>query len=184
MNFRFDTKRATQASAYLIKKYRNTLDYMKLIKLLYLANREALQRFRQVIVPDTFVSMKYGPVLSITLNEITQPSNKKDYWSQHISAPSQYKISLLADPGVGELSRRFLEVLDEVDERWHKVSKWAMVDWMHKNLGEWKDPGDGMIPISVRSLMREIGVPKEEQDQLIEDELLFSEERDVLVGLS
>ncbi len=47
------------------------MSYMKLIKLLYLADREALARWGRPITTDTYVAMKHGPVLSYILNLIT-----------------------------------------------------------------------------------------------------------------
>ncbi len=45
MGFRyiFDEKKATQAAGILISKSGGTINYMKLIKLIYLANRESFR---------------------------------------------------------------------------------------------------------------------------------------------
>ena len=46
------------------------MSYMKLIKLLYLADREALLRWGRPITFDAYVSMDRGPVLSSVLDLI------------------------------------------------------------------------------------------------------------------
>jgi uncharacterized phage-associated protein len=48
------------------------MSYMKLIKLLYLAGREALARWGRPIPTDTYVATKHGPVLSQVLDLITE----------------------------------------------------------------------------------------------------------------
>lgn len=42
MNFNFNERSSTQAAAFLIRRNGDKLNYMKLIKLLYLADRAAL----------------------------------------------------------------------------------------------------------------------------------------------
>ncbi len=54
---RFNERKATQAAAYLLQMRGGTMSYMKLIKLLYLADRAALVRFGRPITTDRYVSM-------------------------------------------------------------------------------------------------------------------------------
>jgi uncharacterized phage-associated protein len=61
---RFNERKATQAAAYLLKRRGGKMSYMKLIKLLYFADRVALSRFGRPITTDRYVSMDRGPVLS------------------------------------------------------------------------------------------------------------------------
>jgi len=46
------------------------MNYLKLMKLLYLADRESMRRNGRPISGDRYVSMDHGPVLSQTLNLI------------------------------------------------------------------------------------------------------------------
>ncbi len=66
------------------------MSYMKLIKLLYLADREALARWGRPITTDSYVSMKHGPVLSEVLNLITDPLSDQTFWARHISEPEHF----------------------------------------------------------------------------------------------
>jgi hypothetical protein len=46
------------------KKYEHRLNYIKLIKLLYLADKESLKNSTHAITGDTYISMKNRHVLS------------------------------------------------------------------------------------------------------------------------
>ena len=109
---RFNEAKATQAAARLLRNRGGRMSYMKLIKLLYLADREALARWGRPITTDSYVSMKHGPVLEWeSLNLITDPddpSQVQTAWSKHISAPENYDVVLKEDSS-GDL-------LSEVEE--------------------------------------------------------------------
>ena len=60
----FNLEKLIQACNYLLKKNNYSLNYTKLIKLLYLADKESLKGAIQTISGDTYVSMDNGPVLS------------------------------------------------------------------------------------------------------------------------
>ena len=62
--FVFDEKKATDAAAYLLSLNNNRLPYMKLMKLLYIADRVSLSEYHYSITTDSYYSMKFGPVVS------------------------------------------------------------------------------------------------------------------------
>src|SRR5574337_216748 len=92
------------------------MNYMKLIKLLYLADRGAFLRWGRPVSGDKYFSMRLGPVLSKVHDLITEmPCPSEDTtWSQHISPPSNYEVELMADPGSDELSRAEEKLIDEL----------------------------------------------------------------------
>lgn len=51
---------------YIISKFKKEIDYIKLFKLLYLAQKEHLKKYGRPIVNDDFYAMKAGPVPTIT----------------------------------------------------------------------------------------------------------------------
>ena len=65
------------------------MSYMKLIKLLYFADRKYIKQTGSSITKDTYYSMKNGPVLSNVLNLInTEPEpDRFSYWSSIIAEP-------------------------------------------------------------------------------------------------
>jgi uncharacterized phage-associated protein len=154
MRLRFNEAKATQAAAQMLKLANGSMNYMKLIKLLYLADREALARWGRSISTDRHVSMDKGPVLSRVLNLINEGS--EDAWGKHISEPCAYEVKLVSDPGVEELSRAEEALLAEVFEAHGHKNQWRLVKELH-DLPEWQDPEGSMIPITVRDILQALG---------------------------
>lgn len=180
MTYRYDEDKATQAAVYLIKKYGGELKYMKLIKLLYLANRKSIEACGMPIVPDSFVSMPHGPVLSNVLDEIN--SDTDGTWHQSIVNTGDHCVSVKSDPGVGDLSRRSLQILDQVDEEWHNVEQYAIVKWMHANLPEWQDPRGSSIPITPKRIMQVLGMEDHTIRWLVDEEKQYQKEEDIFAS--
>ena len=94
IKMRFNEVKATQAAARILRNRGGRMSYMKLIKLLYLADREALARWGRNITTDNYVSMPHGPVLSHVLDLITDQPNPflaETFWARHISEPERYE---------------------------------------------------------------------------------------------
>lgn len=70
ITFNFNEKKATQAAALFLKKAGGSMDYMKLIKLLYLADRHALIHWERPITGGSYFLTKHGPVLNNVLDLI------------------------------------------------------------------------------------------------------------------
>ena len=131
------------------------MSYLKLIKLLYLLDREALLRWGRPITTDTYVSMDNGPVVSRIYDLIREePDPGTDsVWRRHIAEPHNYEVALLQDPGNLELSRAEENLIDEIFGQFGHMSRWELRDYSHA-LPEWSDPNGGTIPISIRDILR------------------------------
>ncbi|HTH08426.1 MAG TPA: Panacea domain-containing protein, partial [Acidovorax sp.] len=68
MSGTFNERKAAQAAACLLHKAGGSLSVLKLMKLMYLAERRSLKKYGDTITGDAFVSMPHGPVLSMTYN--------------------------------------------------------------------------------------------------------------------
>lgn len=174
IRFQFNEAKTTQATALLLKENGGKMNYMKIIKLLYLADREALSRWARPITGDSYVSMDNGPVLSKVLDKINSgrnPSGIKPYWHKYISSPEGYKIKLLKrEPRFDELSKREKELLLSIFEKYKEYDQWQMVKICHDTLPEWRDPEGTSIPIRIEDILREVN--KTEKDiSLIEEEV-------------
>ncbi|MDO9533271.1 MAG: Panacea domain-containing protein [Deltaproteobacteria bacterium] len=174
IRFKFNETKTTQAAAFLLKENGGKMNYMKLIKLLYLADREALSQWERPITGDVYVSMDNGPVLSKVLDKINSgrgPSGVKSYWHKYISSPEGYNVKLLKqEPQFDELSKREKNLLLHIFAKYKEFDKWQMVKICHDILPEWRDPDGTSIPIRVEDILRE--VKKTERDiAFIDDEV-------------
>ena len=171
MRLRFNERKATQAAAHLLKLRGGEMSYMKLIKLLYLADRSALLQWGRPITTDSYVSMDRGPVLSRVLDLATDEElpGHTSVWAGHITEPAHYSVRLQRDPGEDELSEAELGLLDQIFQQHGRKSRWELVDLTHK-LPEWKNPQGGAIPIQYRDILK-AGGKTEIKIAAVEDEL-------------
>src|SRR5215471_19347986 len=141
MRLRFNEAKATQAASRLLQLRGGRMSYMKLIKLLYLVDREALLRWGRPVTTDRYVSMDKGPVLSRTLdliNEGPEPGTRS-VWTEFISTPQNHEVQLLKEAPADELSRAEEALIEEIFAQHGNKTRWQLVDYVH-GLPEWEDP--------------------------------------------
>src|SRR5271155_4070938 len=64
MDFTLNPKKSAQAAAILLQSNNGSIDKYKFIKMLYWADRVALEKWDEPITGATVASMQYGQVLS------------------------------------------------------------------------------------------------------------------------
>lgn len=112
------------------------LNYMRTLKLLYIADRESLGEIGRTITGDKMVAMDRGPVLSNVLDLINGKHVDVDVWDRFLKTEG-YHIHLHGEPGVGQLSRYEISKLQNVALRHVLDDEWAMVKHTHE-FDEWK----------------------------------------------
>ena len=136
----FNESKTTQAAAKLLKDAGAPMNFMVLMKMLYLADRVGFMKRGRPITNDTYYAMFLGPVLSSTHDIATeqQPPEEDHFWPRFISPRENYKVRLIADPGESELSEAETKILDAIFERFkgYLDDPFGLPDWMHKNLSE------------------------------------------------
>ncbi len=127
--FRIDQTKAIQAVAFLLKQKRATKtdNYMRLLKLLYVADRESLQETGRPITGDRFMAMEHGPSLSHLLDLARQRTFGLSEWDKYIEL-NEYEITLIQDPGNERLCPYDVDKLMDVYKRFqgfgpYKVAK-------------------------------------------------------------
>jgi len=153
-------------------------NYMELVKLLYLADREALIQLDRPITGDRFVNLPYGPVLSRILNLIRGgPIDEGDApWFDSVSPPTGYDVELVKKTGSDELSLAELGILNETFSRYGR-SDWKELSRLTHSLPEWVDPDGGQLPIVAEQILA-LGGRKIEEIQRIKEEAAACESLD------
>lgn len=170
IEFRFHPEKTVEAAALLLKYHGEPIKYLGLLKMLYIADRVALAQMEQPITGDHYVSMDYGPVLSGVYDLIKgQPvGDALPLWSKFISSREENYISLLGDPGDGELCEEEEEILRQVYETFGQLDPFEVAEWTH-DLPEWKDPEGSAIPIVVEEILKNLGKSDAEIVRIQED---------------
>jgi uncharacterized phage-associated protein len=157
IKFKFNERKAIQVAGRLIQHSGGEMNYLALMKLLYLADREALLRFGRPITGDRVVAMKHGPVLSRVYDLVSQKKQEapESEWHKFIPRPNAYvfTVRFAGVPETGELSEAELALIDEIYARFRGWDEWRLVDHTHK-LPEWRDPKGGSVTIPFEDILR------------------------------
>lgn len=165
-NSRRDLMKLVQATAVILRTETHAqMNYTKLLKLLYIADRESLKETERSITEDNPVAMDRGPVLSSTLNLINGCHAKAGTWERFIQRDiyNGYIVNLVADPGRGRLSRYEIAKLQEVAHRFAGQDEWDMIEHTH-TFHEWqKNHVKGSSrPIPLHDVLEAMGVADRE----------------------
>lgn len=171
----FDVQKATHVAAYFLWKRGGRMSYLKLMKLMYLAERQFLLQHGERLVGDDLVSMQYGPVLSSTYDCFF---GCDEYWNRWINNPGQHDLELnprikvnQKDPldTFDELSVAEQNVLDSVYNRYGTMNRWDLVNMLHdpKYCPEWSDPKGSSIRISTGDLLLKNGKTQEQTEAIL-----------------
>ncbi len=158
MGFPFKIDKTMQAIATLLRFHdTKEMSYLRLLKLLYIADRESLKETGRPITGDHIVAMEHGPVLSGVFELIKGEHTAWKAWSEHFKK-NGYRIEVTNDPGNGKLSKYEIGKLRELSEKYADKNEWEMVEIVH-TFEEWKknDPGKSSKPIPLAHILEAVG---------------------------
>jgi uncharacterized phage-associated protein len=160
----FDIDKAIAAVTFLIQKEGGEVDMFLSLKMLYLADKEALINWGKTITGDSFYSLPKGPILSEVYNLFkgTGQRENQEKWDSHFTQLVKNTVRPLRDGDVGLLSEREAEVLESARKRINEIAPWAVAKWLHDTCPEWTDPHGGSIPIDPSTILRNAGKSEEE----------------------
>ena len=157
IKFIFNERKAAQTAARLIQQGGGEMNYLALMKLLYLIDREALCRFGRPVTGDKIVAMKHGPVLSRVYDLVSHKKQElpQSEWHKFISRPNAYvyTVKFGGVPDTSELSQAELALVDEIFAKFRGWDEWSLVDYTH-SLPEWRDPKGTSVPIPFEEILK------------------------------
>lgn len=156
----YNSRKAAQIAAYFANKQGGTIPVLKLVKLIYLADRAFMEAFDASMLHDQLVSMDHGPVNSITLNQING-LDVGEGWSEFVKDREDHAVSAtrldFSEDDFDELSRAELKTLHQTWEKFGPLSKYAIRDYTHHHCPEWHDPEGSSHPIRYRDVFTALG---------------------------
>ena len=160
----FNEKKTTQAAGQFLRLAGGSMNFMVLIKYLYLLDRGALLQWGRLVSYGDFFEMKLGPILSQVHDLITemQIPDEHSYWTRFISEPTNHSVSLKGDPGRDQLSEAEEGLIADIYATYGHYKPFDLVDLLHKILPELKGISKGREPISVSDILRAEKRPAEE----------------------
>jgi len=132
----FDYRKATQCLNYLALKAGKSIDKLKVLKLIYFADRYHLRKYGRLITNDIYFAMELGPVASSTKDiaggsEFLDETESK-YANEYLHTRPQHKLvsNKLVDTDV--FSESDIEALDFAWNKFGHLSPSALVELTHK----------------------------------------------------
>lgn len=154
----FNELKTAQMAAYLLSKSGGSMRYIKLLKLLYLSDREAMRQTGDSMTHDRFFSMKNGPVLSQTL-ELLQGKRDSQRWTSFVRKSFWYSelAQQINVEDLDELSPMNMEIMNMVYDEFGGMTGWELCDWTHEHCAEWVNPGRSSKPIAPDDVFHAVG---------------------------
>ena len=174
----FNAKKTVQAAAVLLKHSPGLqMPYLRLLKLLYIAERESLREVMRPVVGGRTVAMRQGPLHSDVYDLI----KKQDApWGNHIRL-DEYDVELTSDPGDSELCDYEVELLSKIAETYNTFTEWQLVELTH-SFAEWIKAYPDLKartshPIHLTDILDAVGLHDQKQAILTEIRRETSEDR-------
>ena len=160
--FRLDVNKAIQAIGVLFREDGvSRMSYMRLLKLLYVADRETLTDTGRPIIGGPVVAMANGPVLSEVYDLIRGQHREMPQWDSFLRK-ERYSLEITNNPDVGALSKYEIDKLQKVAQRFADFDEWEMVRVTH-GFPEWvnNNPGNSSKSIPLMEILEAVGRGRE-----------------------
>jgi len=125
------------------------------------------------------MAARNGPVLDRTCGMIEGVDGASAEWGRYFRNADPWEVELVADPGIGELSRQEIEKLQRVACRFEPRDDWEVADHTH-TLPEWqrnRPEGETRREIPLDDLLQAVGLGEYKTDLESEAEALAAFDR-------
>jgi uncharacterized phage-associated protein len=170
---KFQIEKTIASVAFLANQGEGKLDMFLSIKILYLADKKALEGWGKSITGDKMVSMPKGPVLSTVYNLFKGIGTAENLraWNSNFGETVNNKIRLLKEANFDLLSQDEIEALESAKAEVENYAPWDVADWLHRTCPEWEDPKGSSLRIDPAVILRNSG-RSEEEIRMIEESTL------------
>ena len=165
---KYSEKKAAQIAAFFIYRDGGQTDILKLVKLMYFAERESFTQHGEPLTGDSFFSLDHGPILSQTLDHVNNMVDSEPQgWEYWIKDRENHQVSLRScqqdpTPKLTHLSDADLEVLTNTWEKYGHYSGGQLRNLSHEICEEWENPNGSRIAISYERILKCVGYKEHE----------------------
>jgi hypothetical protein len=168
VNCKIDARKATEVAARLIQRSGGKVEYLRLIKLAYLADRTSLLKRGIPILGGKYFNMRKGPSISELMDFVNQQNAPN--WRELISRRMGNDVELKNSPVFNFLSEREIEVLDAVVAQHASKTTDELVHWCHEHCPELKKvPFFRRREISIEEILSSEHVPQEQATEVVSE---------------
>lgn len=135
ISFPYNAQKAAQVVLWLLHKHGGRMDRLKMVKLVFLADREHLLKFGRPIVGGEYWNMPLGPVSGELLDHVKGGLND-GLMPFEVAIPCH--IEARAGVDEDELSESDMDILTEINNKYGNYSSSKLSDMTHQ-MSLWKD---------------------------------------------
>jgi uncharacterized phage-associated protein len=154
----YNARKAGQVAAFFAMNEGHPINVVKLIKLIYLADRAFMNSYDEPMLMDRFVSMRHGPVNSRTYECLNEGA---EGWDEFIADRENHTVWLtnaaVTEDDLDELSEADLDTLKDTWKALGHFNQWELVKYTHDNCPEWEDPEGSSSPIPYARIFKFLG---------------------------
>lgn len=176
MNFPFNAAKAAEAAMLFLQLEKKEPTVLKLVKLMYLVERESLERRDVPLFGGHYFSLKHGPVTSEPYNLMKGEGAEADQqkWDELISERdgNVLRIKKLVEPDF--LSKAEVRLINEVHARHADKRAMELRDWCHDNVPEYEEVTCGNRPIRLGRIASAVGANSKITKEEMQTSLFFS----------
>jgi len=167
---KFNEEKAAQVTAELLRLDSQTeINKLRLVKLLYLIDRESFTERGRPIIGGSYYSMPHGTVISESLDTMSLGDEGEwTTWGKYFRAKDARTISMVECPAPDLISAREHKIIERVYALFGKMSPKEIRDFTH-TLPEYEDPNGSSIAIPLEKLIEAVGRSKEDAQRISEE---------------
>ncbi len=153
----FRSRKAAQLCAYFAVKSEGMIEKLKLIKLLYFAERKFLYENHHPILFDEYYSLPHGPICSGALNVIDGIIHG-EIWDDYIARNGNVVVAMrkFSRDELDEVSDAELSVVDDIWQKFGRMTASQLRNYSHEHCPEYTET-TGRVPISYKQIFEALG---------------------------
>ncbi len=160
----FRSRKAAQLSAFFAVRSDGIIEKLKLIKLIYLTERQFLGEHYHPMLFDELYSLPHGPICSSTLNGIDGVIHGET-WDSFIARNGNRVVAMkrFVRDDFDELNNAEIRVAEEIWRQFGPMTASQLRNYTHDNCPEYTETEKRRIPISYRDVLAALDVEEAEQ---------------------
>ncbi len=147
-----DYKKITQVVDFLVSKFDSGLPKLKLVKLIWAADRYHVRKYSRLVTEDDYFAMKNGPVAScvkdvieFSINEFSNLEEKDLSYIKQFIKNENGVISSVSSPNMDYLSDTDIEALNFAINTFGEMSESDLIAFTHE-YPEWTIQSNDLEP--------------------------------------
>ena len=165
----FRSQKAAQICTYYASLSGGMIEKLKLIKLVYLAEREYLSSYHHPMLFDEFYSLPNGPICSSTLHGVNGVIHE-DLWDEYIARNGNIVVAVksLERDDLDQVSDAEMEVVTEIWRKFSGMTASQIRNYTHEHCPEYTETDRARVPISYLDIFEALG---EKDAAIISDDI-------------